>query len=116
MNSIERREARYQRRKAKRLRKEKDLTDSLGSFDEVFSYQNLYDAFALCKKGVRWKASIQSYETNLCINTYEIYEKLQNGTWKSRGFTKVQTFRTRKSQTDSKRSYIRTMHTKDLMR
>ena len=88
MNSIERREARYQRRKAKRLRKEKELTDSLGSFDEVFSYQNLYDAFALCKKGVRWKASIQSYEANLCINTYEIYEKLQNGTWKSRGFTK----------------------------
>lgn len=27
-------------------------------------------------------------EANLCINTYEIYEKLQNGTWKSRGFTK----------------------------
>ena len=88
MNSTERREARYQRRKAKRVLREKELIDELGSFEDVFSYQNLYDAFSLCKKGVRWKASIQSYEANLCINTYEIYTKLHNGTWKSRGFTK----------------------------
>ena len=88
MTSKERHEGRYQRRKAKRIAKEKALTDSLGTFEEVFSYQNLYDAFTLCKKGVRWKASIQSYEANLSINTYEIYEKLKLGKWKSRGFTK----------------------------
>ena len=88
MTSKERREARYQRRKAQREAKCKNLTDALGTFDDIFSYKNLYDAFALCKDGVRWKASIQSYEANLSINTYEIYEKLKLGKWKSRGFTK----------------------------
>lgn len=88
MNSDERRELRYQRRKAKRRAKEKEFTDELGDFDTVFAYENLYDSFSLCKQGVRWKASIQSYEANLSINTYEIWEKLIAGTWKSKGFTK----------------------------
>lgn len=88
MNSSQRREARYQRRKAKRDKKQREFAESLGSYETVFSYINLYDAFRECKKNVRWKASIQSYEANLSVNTYEIYRRLQNGTWKSKGFTK----------------------------
>lgn len=88
MNSNERHELRYQRRKAKRNIKEMDLIKSLGSFEDVFSYDNLYNAFSLCKKGVRWKSSIQSYEINLPINTYEIWNKLDKGIWKSKGFTR----------------------------
>lgn len=88
MNSIERHEARYQRRKAKRKLKELQHSTSLGTFDDVFSYMHLYEAFAKCKQGVRWKASIQAYEANLLINTWEIYSKLKQGTWKSKGFTK----------------------------
>lgn len=88
MNSIERREARYQRRKAKRQAKRNEYAESLGNFDDVFSYMNLYESFGLCKQGVRWKASIQSYEANLCINTYEIYSRLKEGKWKSKGFTR----------------------------
>lgn len=88
MNSIERREARYQRRKAKREAKRKDFTDSLGSFDDIFSFMNLYSAFRVCKKGVRWKASIQAYEANLCVNSYDLYRRLSAGVWKTKGFTK----------------------------
>lgn len=88
MNSTERKEARYRRRKAAREAKRKKFTEDLGSFEEIFSFINLYDAFRICKKGVRWKASIQAYETNLPVNSYDLYRRLQAGTWKSKGFTK----------------------------
>lgn len=87
MTSEERAERRYQRRKEKRQQKEKALLKQLGGFDDVFSYINLYNAFKLCKQGVRWKASIQSYESNLPINTYESWMQLKNEKWKTKGFT-----------------------------
>lgn len=88
MNSTERKEARYQRRKAAREAKCKSFTDELGTFEDIFSFINLYNAFHICKKGVRWKASIQAYETNLPVNSYDLYRRLKAGTWKSKGFTK----------------------------
>lgn len=88
MNSQERKEARYQRRKAEREAKRKNFTDGLGTFDDIFTFVNLYDAFHICKKGVRWKASIQAYETNLPVNSYDLYRRLKAGTWKTKGFTK----------------------------
>lgn len=88
MNSKERHEARYQRRKAKRKQKETEFIDSLGTFSEVFSYEHLYDSFKQCKKGIRWKASIQAYESNLSINTYDIWHRLDEDKWKTKGFTK----------------------------
>jgi hypothetical protein len=60
MNSKQRREARYQRRKEKRKQQwEKYNAQQIGSYDNVFSYEHLYRAFQLCTRGVRWKASIQ---------------------------------------------------------
>lgn len=88
MNSFERRKLRYQRRKHRRMEKKIHRLNSLGSFDDVFTYLNLYEAFRFCKIGVRWKSSIQSYEANLPINTYDIYKKLKDNKWKSKGFTK----------------------------
>lgn len=88
MNSKERRESRYQRRKAKREQKRRDYTDNLGTFLEVFEFDHLYDSFKQCKKGIRWKASIQAYESNLSINTYDIWQRLNDDKWKTKGFTK----------------------------
>lgn len=88
MTSEDRSEIRYQRRKARRKQNELRLIQRLGNFEDVFSYMNLYNAFKLCKEGVRWKASIQSYEVNLPINIYESWYKLNNGKWKTKGFTK----------------------------
>lgn len=55
-------------------------------FNELFSFKNLYKAYSKCRKGVGWKASVQSYGVNLLTNTWEIYSKLQSETYKSRGF------------------------------
>lgn len=86
MTSTERREARYQRRKQKRLdsknRQRKDYDD----FDKVFTYDHLYSAYKMCRKNVRWKASTQRYIANAPLNVYSAYTELHNGTFKSDGF------------------------------
>lgn len=86
MTSIERKELRYQRRKNKRIQKRQEFHSSLPSYSEIFTFQNLYKAFNLCKKGVMWKSSMQSYESNLLTNLSDLYERLNNHTYKSKGF------------------------------
>ena len=86
MNSKERHEIRYQRRKAKRLEKKKQLQEQYGDFDKVFNFKNLYDAFSKCRKGVMWKSSTKRYKANLLRNTYDLYTQLQDGTYRSKGF------------------------------
>lgn len=86
MNSKERHEIRYQRRKAKRLERKRKLQEQYGNFDKVFSFKNLYDAFSKCRKGVMWKSSTKRYKANLLRNTYDLYTQLQDGTYRSKGF------------------------------
>lgn len=86
MNSTERRQARYLRHRDRREKKRQKFIDTLPRYDDVFTYRNLYDAFSLCKNGVMWKSSIQSYQINLPVNIYDIFERLRNCTYKSRGF------------------------------
>lgn len=88
MTSLERKEKRYQRRKAKRNIKKQEFIGSLGSFDDVFSFENLYYSFYLCRKGVRWKASVQGFEANLGVNIYNLLNQLHNDKWKTKGFKK----------------------------
>lgn len=52
MTSEERREARYKRRVARRMKKKKELNEKYGNFDEIISFDNLCDAFRECKKTV----------------------------------------------------------------
>ena len=85
MTSLERKEKRYQRRKAKRNIKKQEFIGSLGSFDDVFSFENLYYSFYLCRKGVRWKASVQGFEANLGVNIYNLLNQLHNDKWKTKG-------------------------------
>lgn len=79
MTSEERRELRYQRRKAKREEKKiRDVGDAL-DFDKVFTYKNLYKSALLCYKGVSWKASVQSYKSRGGILTMRRYKELKKG-------------------------------------
>ena len=55
MTSEERKEGRYQRRCARREAKRRARSEACGSFEQVFSYENLYKAGLACCKGVRWK-------------------------------------------------------------
>lgn len=82
MTSEERHELRYQRRKLKRELKRKNKSKECGTFEEVFSYENLYKAGKKCMRGVMWKASTQNYAKKRISTTYQIYEKLKNKKFK----------------------------------
>lgn len=86
MTSEERREARYQRRRAKRSEKKAAACARFDCFDEVFSYQNLYRSYKLCRRGVAWKSSTQKYITQAPLNVYQTWRQLQTGKFKSSGF------------------------------
>lgn len=86
MTSEERREARYQRRVARREEKKKTACAAFDDFDTVFSYENLYAAYRKCRRGVAWKASTQKYITQAPLLTLQTYNRLQQGKFKSSGF------------------------------
>ena len=86
MTSEERHEARYQRRINKRKLKKNAKLSRLGGYDEVFSYEKLYDAFYLCEKGVRWKGSVQTYEATLPFQTLTVYNIMNERKFKPMGF------------------------------
>lgn len=86
MTSEERHEARYQRRKAKRIEKQNAKLSHLRKYDDLFSYDRLYDAFYSCEKEVRWKGSIQTYEATLPLATLTIYNLLKQRQFKPMGF------------------------------
>lgn len=85
MNSKERQENRYQRRKAKRLEKKAQMTKGM-SYDEVFTFDNLYHSYKMCCKGVGWKASTHKYKANDLLNVNITYKALKTKTFKSKGF------------------------------
>lgn len=83
MNSKERHELRYQRRKAQREAKRKQ---KLLSFDAIFSYDNLYKSYIKCRRNVGWKASTQRYMVQAPLNVYQTRQKLLKGKFKTSGF------------------------------
>ena len=86
MTSEERHEARYQRRVKRRQERRLALSRSCGDFEDVFSYENLYQSGHICCRGVGWKSSTQMYRFNLVTNTAATRRALLDGTYKSRGF------------------------------
>lgn len=104
MTSEERRELRYQRRKAKRNEIRLKRSQSCGDFDEVFSFRHLYLAGKKCCKGVYWKNSTQRYIGNLIPNIAATWTALQTGTFKHRGFHSFYIMER------GKKRYIRSVH------
>lgn len=84
MTSEERREGRYQRRKAKRTAKAQAAGG--GTFEQVMSFGNLCRAGKDCCRGSRWKTSTINFETDLLSECLEIHSSLVNGTRKFTGF------------------------------
>ena len=81
MTSEERHEARYQRRFASRKPKEPQPT-----FEEVFTFEHLYQSYRKCILGVGWKASVQRFKETGFSQIGILQSKLLSGKWKSRGF------------------------------
>lgn len=86
MTSEERKEARYQRRIAKRRRAKEEKYANADCFEKVFSYSNLYQSYKCCRRGVAWKASVQKYITQAPLNLLHTYNQLMTGKFKSPGF------------------------------
>lgn len=82
MNSQERREARYQRRKARRQERREARCAALGPIDKVFSYRKMFFYGRKCCNGVRWKQSVQNFESHLFSGTARRRREVLNGTWK----------------------------------
>lgn len=55
-------------------------------FEEVFSFENLYEAGVASCAGVRWKSSTQMFEARLPSWAATTQDQLMAGTWKSPGF------------------------------
>lgn len=79
MNSAERHEARYSRRKAKREEKRVERLGPYDDFNRVTNIDNLFNSFKMAMKGVRWKESVQRYESNALKNIIEARNKLLSG-------------------------------------
>lgn len=86
MTSEERKEARFQRRKAARAEKKTAYCGQSDNFDWVFSYEHLYHSYKMCRRNVGWKASVQKYITNAPINVYQTWQRLQAGKYRTSGF------------------------------
>lgn len=52
------------------------------TFENVFTYTNLLNAYHECTKGVKWKASVQRYMIKAPYKVSQLYKKLYNGTYK----------------------------------
>ena len=79
MNSKERHEARYQRRKAAREEKRRARLGKYDDFNNLLDANNLIGAFERSQKGVSWKSSVQRYEMNLLQQTNDSRKKLAAG-------------------------------------
>lgn len=84
MNSQERHEARYQRRKARREQRAREAGGA--SFEEVMSFGNICKAGKSCCDGARWKTSTINFETNLLGEAQATYDTLHYGKRVFKGF------------------------------
>lgn len=84
LTSEERREARYQRRKAKREAKALETTGK--AFDEVINFGNMVESGEDCCDGSRWKTSTILFETHLLPECADIVETLAGEKRRFKGF------------------------------
>lgn len=82
MTSQERKNARYRRRQEERLKKKNRKFCGCDDFEKIFTYENLYNAAKECKKGVRWKASVQKFLDNKILILARLKSASFNGTFK----------------------------------
>lgn len=78
MDSQQRREARYQRRQAKRTANRAERLKDC-TIENVASINNLYVCAMDASKGVRWKASVQRYMAHVLKNVIKARDDLLNG-------------------------------------
>lgn len=86
MNSKERHEARYQRRKAKRLAKRVERAKAHANLNDIFSTSRLYESYKFCKQGTDWKSPVQLYGVFVSTNLPDLVVECYTGSFTPRGF------------------------------
>lgn len=89
MTSIERKQKRYERRKREREEKAKAVCDK--RLEDVYSFDQMWDAGKNCCTGVRWKTSTINFETFLLTQTDSLQEAVLNGKYAFGGFKHFKT-------------------------
>lgn len=85
MNSLERKEIRYKRRRAKRLQKVKERSEQYSDPLKVFSTESIVNGFNRTGKASSWKVSTKRFKAFLFTNARYESKRLLNGSWKSKG-------------------------------
>ena len=82
MNSAERHEARYQRRKAAREAKLHARQAEVGTLSEALTFSAIFYSGIDACKGVRWKTSTKYFELHIFSRSARSCRKLKRKTWK----------------------------------
>lgn len=56
------------------------------TFDEVFTFEHLFDSGRECCNAVRWKASTQMFESSMLVWAARLRDELDRGVYRSKGF------------------------------
>lgn len=86
MNSAQRREARYQRRRAKREAKRKALLEKYGGFEQAVGINALSKAADDATKGVSYKASVKRFMLRKLTNVADLSRRLETSKDIHKGF------------------------------
>jgi len=116
MNSAERREARYQRRKAARMKKKAATLREYGDFETVFSFERLYESYRASVRGVGWKASTQRYKAASLANVTKDTRGIDSREIPLQGLLRVRYCGAGKAEAYSERPYLRARRTTVLVR
>ena len=82
MNSAERHEARYRRRRERRAQKRLQAQAACGGLDRAVSLESLVAASRKCQCGVSWKASVQSFCLNRVLMCARLCRTIEGGSYK----------------------------------
>lgn len=79
---LSRRKGRYLRRQNQRNKNLQIRNESIGTMDDIFTFNKMYKMGKSCCKNVRWKASTQNFERHLFSGTAARRQTILAGTWK----------------------------------
>ena len=97
----------YQKRKEARSEKRRQKNKHYDNYDEVFSFQHLYDSARKCRLNVSWKTSVQAFENDIGKNAYKLYQLLHERKYSQGKFYEFITVER------GKQRHIRSLHIKD---
>ena len=89
MTSEERKQKRYERRKRDREQKAEAVCGK--AFEDVYSFENTWDAGENSCSGVRWKTSTINFESMLLTQSDSLQESVLDGTYRFNGFKHFKT-------------------------